>query len=209
MLHLPGNPGFAEQTGGDFGGSPPGGSGSPAGGLQEKLFDGDVPADMLIESSENFPDPAAAMFLEKGVTTGGFMGDPGGGQVVGRFGAFGGGGEPFPVLRVHRSPQTFENLFAFRWREGPWLIHPMPFEYEFHRLVQEGNPFIGYLGPPDDLFPKVLGFPPAPAEPCFDKDPGFNQSGLDPLQTKDQITLHRVLPLFLGIRKETNPFSKE
>jgi hypothetical protein len=85
----------------------------------------------------------------------------------------------------------------------------MPLEYEFHRLVQEGNPFIGYMGPSDDLFPKVLGFPPAPTEPCFDKGPGFNQSGLDPLQTKDQITLHRILPLFLGIQAEPIPSPKE
>jgi len=119
-----------------------------------------------------------------------------------------GWGKSFPFFREHRSPQTFENLsdFARGW-EGLLLIYPMPLEYEFHRLVQERNPFIGYLGPPDDLFPKVLGFPAAPAEACFDKDPGFNQSGLDPLQTKDQITL--VLPLFFGIRTETNPFPEE
>jgi hypothetical protein len=65
------------------------------------------------------------------------------------------------------------------------------------------------MGPPDDLFPKVLNFPPAPAEPCLNKGPGFNESGLDPLQTKDQITLHRVLPLFLGIQAVPIPSPKE
>jgi hypothetical protein len=159
---------------------------------------------MLIESGEDFPDPAAALFLAEGVAAGGFLGDPGRGQVIGRSGDLGGRGEPFPVFPGDRSPQAFENLFPFaRGREGFLFIHPMLLQDEFNRPVQEGNAFIVYMGPPDDLFPKIPGLPPAPAEARFDKGPGFNQSDLDPLQTKDQITLHGTLPPVFGIQAET------
>ena len=53
------------------------------------------------------PDPPAALFLEEGVTTGRFMGDPGGGQVLG--GALGplGMGEILPVLPGAPLPPDF------------------------------------------------------------------------------------------------------